>query len=89
MKKALIMLVAVVLVISLALFVGVACKTGTTATTTAATTAAAAEKNAADFEIVYIVKAGYFKDVLRQESKRPRRNAFCAMLHIDKAFLID
>jgi simple sugar transport system substrate-binding protein len=60
MKKTLIVLVAVVLVVSMALFVSVGCKTGTTATTTAAaavTTAAAAEKNPADFEIAYIVKA--------------------------------
>jgi len=57
MKKTLILLVAVVLVISLALFVGVACKTGATAATTAAAETTAAAKNAADFEIVYIVKA--------------------------------
>ena len=60
MKKALIVLVAVVLVISLAMFVSVGCKTGGTATTTAgksAETTAAAAKNPADFEIVYIVKA--------------------------------
>lgn len=65
MKKTLIILVAVVLVVSMALFISIGCKAGTTATTTAAaagTTAAAATtaapaKNAADFEIVYIVKA--------------------------------
>src|SRR5665647_979635 len=59
MKKTLIILVAVVLVVSMALFVSVGCKAGTTAATTAkaAETTAAAAKNAADFEIVYIVKA--------------------------------